>query len=248
MSKSDYYNKSGYWNSLHDYMNSRLKYDPNQIIFRELFEKYVKKGGTCFEVGCYPGNFLIYFAKEFGYKVSGIDMAARLLDVTPAYLQTNGVVPEEITRADFTHREHPKLYDLVCSFGFVEHFVNYEEIIVKHISLVKPGGTLVMSCPNLRNLQLLVYWLTDRETLSAHVVASMNLRKWKKILDLNGMRLLYHNYYGTAGFVGAPKGPSSKYKKVVQELYSRFCDKVDNHFDYPNAVLSPHLLSISEKK
>lgn len=236
-----------YWDSFHECMESNLKYDPNQILFKELFEKYIKKGGSCFEIGCHPGNFLIYFAKEFGYKVSGIDMTPSLLKKTPAYIKSNGVVADELICQDFLTYESTKTFDLVCSFGFVEHFSNYEEIIKKHISCVKEGGKLVITAPNLRGLHHIIYLLTDRVSLSAHVLSAMNLRKWRNLLEANNMRLLYHDYYQTAGYVGSPIPIKYRYQRVLIKLYKDLCSKIDERFNYPNRLLSPFLVSISEK-
>lgn len=239
---------SNFWESLYECMGSNLKYDPNQIIFKDLFEKYLKRGGSCLEIGCYPGNFLIYFSKEFDYDVSGIDIiTSQMMKETRDHLQANGVTASELLCQDFMEYKPLKLYDLVCSFGFVEHFPNYEEIIIKHISMVKPGGTLIITCPNFWGLQYLAHLLFDRECLSSHVISSMNLRKWRRILKSNNMRLIYHNYYKTAGFVRGPDTPKTRYHRVSQRAFSNFCEMIEDNVSYPNPLLSPYMISISEK-
>jgi 2-polyprenyl-3-methyl-5-hydroxy-6-metoxy-1,4-benzoquinol methylase len=36
----------------------------------------------------------------------------------------------------------------VISFGFIEHFDNPENVIQKHLDLLKPGGILIVGVPN----------------------------------------------------------------------------------------------------
>ena len=228
-------------------MEANLKYDPDQILFRDLFEKYLKRGGSCFEIGCYPGNFLIYFAKVLGYNVSGLDMTPHLLEKTPAYLQKNGVTINELIHQDFMEYKPSKVYDLVCSFGFVEHFLNYEEIITKHIQMVKTGGTLIITCPSLNGLQYYLHLLIDRKCLPSHVISAMSLRKWRRILEKNHMRLLYHNYYKTAGFVRGPDEPDTRFQRWAQRKVDIIFSEIDKRISYPNFLLSPWLVSISQR-
>lgn len=237
-----------YWESLHDCMKSNLKYDPNEIIFKVLFEKYLEKGGSCLEIGCYPGNFLIYFSKKFGYDVSGIDIVtSQMLKKTKAHLQDNGVTVNELICQDFMKYKPSESYDLVCSFGFIEHFYNYEEIIVKHINLLKPGGKLIISCPNLRIMKYLIHFIIDRRPLPFHIPSSTHLSKWRKILEANDMHVLYHNYYKTAEYVRGPEVPKYKYQRIFARLYKKLCKEIEERIYYPNSFLSPHQISISEK-
>lgn len=187
-----------FWDTL--YAHLPLAYPPSFSLFKDLFDRYLTPNGTCFEVGCYPGNFLIYLGKRFGYVVSGIDTTPYVTSRLPEHIVHNGVKIGEFYQQDFLTFESDKVYDVVCSFGFLEHFHNTEEVIEKHIRLVKPGGTLVLSCPNFRGLNYILYRLLDPATLRPHVIAAMNLRRWRRALERNGMAIQYQGYYRTAGF------------------------------------------------
>ncbi|MGR3173289.1 MAG: class I SAM-dependent methyltransferase [Candidatus Scalindua sp.] len=236
-----------YWESLYNCLEKYLKYEPDAMLFADIFKKFIKPGGTCFEVGCYPGNNLLYFAREFGYSVSGIDITPRIYSKMQKYFEANGVKPDELICDDYLTYQSSKTYDLVCSFGFVEHFRNFEEIISRHIKMVTPGGILIITCPNLAGLQYFLHLLIDRKYLPAHVISSMSLRKWRKVLEGNNMKLLYHNYYKTAGFVRGPDVPRFLFQRRILQAVTRILDEIDKRISFPNPLLSPWLISISQR-
>src|SRR5262245_46611715 len=109
-----------YWDSL--YESRQTVYEPEEVLFREVFARYLPRGGECFEIGCYPGNFLIWLAQEFGYTVSGIDATPSVKDRMPQRLALHGIKTGEFQQADFLTFTPTRTYDVVCSFGFIEHF------------------------------------------------------------------------------------------------------------------------------
>ncbi len=236
-----------YWDSLYECLETDLRYEPAAMLFTDLYKQFIKPGGTCIEIGCYPGNNLVYFAKEFGYSISGLDITPRIYTKMQKYFEINGVQLEELICKDFLIYQPSKTYDLVCSFGFVEHFRNFEEIIIKHIQLVSPGGFLVITAPNLARLQYLIHLVIDRKCLSSHVISSMSLGKWRRILEANSMRLLQHSYYKTAGFVRGPDKPVTRFQQWGQRKVQSFLKKIDERISLPNPLLSPWIVSISQK-
>ncbi len=240
------YTPDWYWESYYNSMEKYLMYNLNNIPFKDLYSKYIEAGETCFEVGCYPGNNLIYFAKEFGYSVSGIDISPRVHNQVPAHLETNGVQAEELICQDFLTFEASKTYDLVFSIGFVEHFWNWEEIIVKHTELVNRGGTLIINCPNLTHLQYLLHRLLNPRVFETHFIEAMYLDRWYRILKENGMKPLYHGYYATAGFVyGAHEQTKPQLK--LSRLVARLFRWINKRYFHPNPWISPYIMSISKK-
>jgi 2-polyprenyl-3-methyl-5-hydroxy-6-metoxy-1,4-benzoquinol methylase len=101
------------------------------------------------EVGCYPGRFMWYFNRCFGYRVEGIDYIGWCCARTRELLSDEGV-EAGIRHLDFLAWEpgEEERWDVVASFGFVEHFEDYPTIIEKHARLVRPGGWLVLEVPN----------------------------------------------------------------------------------------------------
>jgi len=223
-----------------------LVYKPHNIELQEVFQRCLKPGGSCFEVGCYPGRYLVYLGKKFGYTVNGIDATSYVLTRMPPFLEENGLKAGDIYQGEFMSFKFDKTYDVVLSFGFVEHFVNLEEVIKKHVEIVSPGGILIIACPNFRRLQYLLHWLLDPETLKRHVLTSMDLSCWKEILTSCGMETLDEGYWRTADFwADAPR--SSALAKWAIRWTERITKGIDKRTNWPNPFLSPFMYNVSRK-
>jgi hypothetical protein len=100
-------------------------------------------------------------------------------------------------KADFFALEPVPEFDLVYSLGFLEHFTNWEEVLRRHAAWTKPGGTVIVTCPNFRGaLQRSIRMLLDRENLSRHYIPSMNPDAWASILEREGMTVTFAGYFG----------------------------------------------------
>jgi SAM-dependent methyltransferase len=234
-----------YWDS--GYKNLTLEYRPERIMFKDLFERTLIAGGECFEVGCYPGDYLVYLGQHFGYTVSGVDTTPYVLDRLPNFLAQNGVRVGILVQEDFLHFTPDQTYDLVCSFGFIEHFENYEAVLQKHIELVRPGGILVISCPNFTGAQYLFHFLFDRANLRRHVMKAMNLKGWHQILRSEGMEILESGHVDTVDFWVDQPNQTRLARAIVRRLVW-LARKVNRRFNWPNPFFSPFMICISRKK
>lgn len=221
-------------------------FDEDRLGFRDIFDQYFTPGGTCFEVGCYPGRFLAYLCNRFGYTANGIDWTPFVRTRMPAFLSRHGVRLGEFFCEDFEKFRCGQTFDLVYSLGFIEHFSNLEEIIRRHIELVKVGGTLFLSCPNFRGLQFFFHRIFDTENLRAHVTPTMNLARWRRVLEASGMEILRDGYYRTVGFWTSPESTNGLMRSVSGSI-AELAERLDPHFDAPNRWVSPHMFSVSRK-
>lgn len=170
---------------------------------RRWIEQWVPPGrGSCFEIGCYPGRYLAVFG-ELGYRLSGIDLTSLVTDRLPAWLSAMGYQLGEFNCENFF--QFTKLtndrYDIVCSFGFVEHFQEWREVLECHSRLVKPGGLLLVSVPNFRGtIQRRLRELFDWENLARHNLEAMCPEEWSKVLVLLGFETLFSGSFGRFDF------------------------------------------------
>jgi len=112
-------------------------------------------------------------------------------------------------------------YDLVCSFGFVEHFRNWEEILVKHVGLIAPSGWLIVATPNFRGLvQRLLHAYLDRNNMMRHNLAAMNTRQWARIVERAGLSVKFSGCFGGFDFWADPVDLSFVQKKVLNGVAS----------------------------
>lgn len=223
---------------------ARIKPD-HRIAFQDIFEKFAQGGGELFEVGCYPSTFSVFLAKRYKYRVNGIDFIPSYRERLIPDLLKQGISVGDFSEGDFLVFHPSSQYDLVCSFGFIEHFVDTEGIIVKHIDLVKKGGILIMTCPNFLGANYLLHKYLDGENLANHNLNAMDLILWRNVLTSHNMEILYHDYYGTFGFWGGKfmvgwKRPVAFSIDIVLRIF-------DSMIDRPSSKFSPYLISVSRR-
>jgi len=233
-----------YWDDI--YAARDLRYEPEDVPFKDLFDRFMPQGGTCFEVGCYPGSFLIYLGNRFGYTVSGIDTTPQTESALPQHVRDQGVRVGSITQRDFFTLTEEEQYDVVCSFGFLEHFQNFTDVIERHAMMVRPGGTLFLSCPNFRKLQFLLHRWLDPVNLSRHVLSAMDLAVWEAVLRAKGFQIEFSGYYRTAGF-WAEDSPRNIFHRNAMYYARRLLHRIDCRFSFPNSWLSPYMVCIAKR-
>lgn len=144
--------------------------------FFDLCKKYLtnKWYANIFEVWCAPGNFLIHFYKKYWYTPYGIEYSKQGYDKTLANMKANKT-GWEILYWDFfdesflaAHKEH---YDVVMSLWFIEHYDDPSQAIRQHFDLVKKGGTVIITIPNLHGLNKV---FVPQNILDIHNIGIMN--------------------------------------------------------------------------
>lgn len=169
--------------------------------FKEILNEHLSKNnGIALEIGCVPGTFLAYICKEFGYYPEGIDFDEKAIELTSKTLEDVGITKFKIHKEDFNKWEAKKKYDLVCSFGFVEHFDDATEIIKKHIDLMKRKGKLIIEIPNFSGFNGFLHRLVDKPNLLQHNTSIMNMDFFERLAKKNKLKVLYLGYYGSFHF------------------------------------------------
>jgi 2-polyprenyl-3-methyl-5-hydroxy-6-metoxy-1,4-benzoquinol methylase len=232
-----------YWDD--GYEALPMSYRPERVELKDVFARHISTGDACLEIGCYPGDYLIYLGRTFGCTVSGVDLTPKV-ELLAEHIRKNGALVGTIEKLDFIAMQETTTYDVVFSWGFIEHFENFEEIIEKHARLVKPGGKLILGCPNFRNLQYLLHLLCDPINLRRHNLRAMDLKKWRRTLRVAGLSVLECGFYRTAQFwVDTPRLiPGIGH--IVYRL-QKTCDWIDSHIAYPNTLLSPYIYIVARK-
>ncbi len=186
--KSDYVSQK-HWDDGYEH-HSLMMAEPNDPI-RQLLERHLpRKPLSSFELGCYPGRYLSVLG-SLGHTISGIDLTLKINSALPEWLDSLGFKVGTLTQADvFTHNPTDK-YDVVCSFGLIEHFTNWEELFLKHASLVRSGGYLVISTPNFRSaLQKTLHNSLDDINLARHNLESMDPERWHYLATESGFEVI----------------------------------------------------------
>ncbi len=222
-------------------------YNETRVPYKDLFERFLAPGASCFEVGFLPGDILVYLSRRFHFVANGIDLTPFKESEVRERMERNGATVGRLINGDFLSLTPEEKYDVVCSFGFLEHFSDPEDIIRKSTEFLRPGGTLVISCPNFAGAQFIMHHWLDRENLQNHNIRAMDLGLWRRVLEKSGMRILFQGYYGTFGFWTAYSLKDSYLKRAVAYSISRIAQAADSLIHYPNALFSPSMVSFSHR-
>ncbi len=153
------------------------------------FEKYLPKcqDWTVLEVGACPGTHLLAMSLSRGYRPVALDY---LSDVhrLPEKFREYGIDDLEVIEANFLTFGTDRKFNVVMSFGFLEHFENPSKILTKHWDLVAPGGFLFVGVPIFGPLQMMLrrFVLTPEKlawTLSAHNQKIMDLKVLRDLCE-----------------------------------------------------------------
>lgn len=223
--------------------------------FSKVMESFIdfKKVKSYMEIGGAPGVIMTYIHNKYNVEVSAIDF------VNKSYIENvmkeNNITNYHVYEADFTEfdtESHTKKYDLVASWGFVEHFeINTcKNIIEKQKNLVEKNGYLIIELPNIRKFNWLLYRIFNKKLLDIHNMETMSIPFLREqILKNDDYKLLYGNYYLTC-FLGY--NSSSDYLKKHMILKNLFVTmqnlmkklKIDN---IQNQTFSPYILMIAKR-
>lgn len=196
--KSETLVDQSYWDN--SYVLVKPQIVPANDQLRLWLEKYVPNGNglDCLEVGCYPARYLSVLG-ELGYTLHGVDL-------TPDVSTLKKYLSEKYRTGDFIHADFLKFnsekkYDLVCSFGFIEHFTNWKEVLIKHADLVSPNGLIVIETPNFEGwFQQLIHKNFDNLNFLRHNIDSMRPDLWSEILEKQGFEIIRSEYFGAFEF------------------------------------------------
>lgn len=244
-----------YWNQ--SYTNYEFRIADNNVTreFDRLLEEIgllPEFGSSCFEVGCYPGGYLAYFGKKYGYVVNGVDLTDQLNENLSKWLVTENIKVGKIERDDFSNYINSLykdriVFDFVYSCGFIEHFKNYNDVLLEHDKILKPNGLLLITTPNFRGaIQNILHRLVDKENLKRHVVAAMNPGDWEKVLCNKGYDILYKGYFGGFEFWSDVQ-KRNLLQKVLNRIMTGCSNKLKSKHIKNCSAYSPYCILLAKK-
>jgi SAM-dependent methyltransferase len=170
----------------------------NEIL--DVFDKYLPVNENCLalEIGGAPGQYLMYMAKAYKYQPHSLDYSETgneqtLRNFRAARMQVR--VYKKDLFAGNCERDMPQ-FDLVYSLGFIEHFDDLNEVVKRHVALLKPGGTLLLGTPNLRGIYRFFLCRTAPDHVAVHNLDTMNLSNWDSFENELGLKRLFRGYIG----------------------------------------------------
>jgi 2-polyprenyl-3-methyl-5-hydroxy-6-metoxy-1,4-benzoquinol methylase len=113
-------------------------------------------------------------------------------------LNANDLTEDDIAviEGDLFKYEPKEKYDSVLSCGLIEHFNDTKDIIARHLTFLKPGGTLFITLPNFTGVNGWVQRKYDMSNYEKHNISSMNPQLLAAYCKELGLKNVEANYYG----------------------------------------------------
>lgn len=140
--------KPGMWDERWEKVDLEKLYFPRSYsmedkVVIDVTKKYLMEGARILEGGCGLGD-KVYFLKQSGYNVTGVDNASKTVEKVHEFM------PElDIRYGDLRQLDYPdNFFDGYWSFGVIEHFYDgYDHIVREMLRILKPGGYLFLTVP-----------------------------------------------------------------------------------------------------
>jgi len=151
--------------------------------FDEAFSGFECRGKKLLELGCGNSSYLPYFAKKYGFSIHGIDYSESGCILARQMCALNSVDSEIICADIFCPPvELFGQFDVVVSFGVLEHFTDTSSALSKFAKYLRPGGTILTVVPNMKGLTGLGQKYINSDIYDLH-----------ELIDLNRMRNAHEN-------------------------------------------------------
>jgi 2-polyprenyl-3-methyl-5-hydroxy-6-metoxy-1,4-benzoquinol methylase len=126
-------------------------------------------GATLLEIGCANSAWLPYFAAR-GFDCVGLDYSIPGCERARDRIRRSGVTAEVVC-SDATKPPTNMVarFDVVVSFGVVEHFEETSEVVSVFSQYLRPGGFLVTEVPNMRGMVGFLQRAVSKRVFQLHV-------------------------------------------------------------------------------
>jgi 2-polyprenyl-3-methyl-5-hydroxy-6-metoxy-1,4-benzoquinol methylase len=238
---------------LDNYVNVRF-----HEFFSSLFSKTGSRGKLLLEVGCAKSAWLPYFSQQFGFRVSGLDYSETGCRQSEEILSNAGV-QGEIVCADFFAPPASLIgrFDVLVTFGVVEHFADTRSCIEALLRFLKPGGLLVTIIPNMTGWIGTIQKQVNRPVYDIHVPLDarslMKVHQPVRVKVLSCQYFLFTNF-GVPNLNGLdPRSPGWKIKNIFLKILfhmSKLTWWWESAFRHlpPNRWTSPYIHCVAQKE
>jgi SAM-dependent methyltransferase len=231
----------GYWDSY--WRDLRL---PQEIVrgqpgsyasqILDVFERHLGKGSgrSALEIGGAPGQYLAYVAKTREYSISCLDYSDIGCEKTRENLRLLGLAATVYEGDLFSDAMDLPYFDVVYSLGLIEHFSDLTGIVERHLRFLRPGGLLLLGCPNLTGINYLFLRSLAPGLLARHNLETMKATRWREFELRFGLAVLFKGYVG--GFEAQVLDRSevdTRHNRILLRIV-RVLRRLQN--DYPNRL------------
>ena len=216
LTDKEHWEEKGYWSSQQENSSknnvkikgslpktlSTKRYD-EYLLFDVIFRKHIPNNPDikAVELGSAPGDFLVKLRQKFGYDVYGVEYSKKgtvknKSNFTQHDIPETHVINDDCLSEGFV-AQHDESFDLVISRGLIEHFTDPHPVIMSHLNILRPGGNLVVSIPNLRGIYYFWSKYMEDDFLDTHNFDIMARDPFQDLFDIPELEEKFCGYYGT---------------------------------------------------
>jgi 2-polyprenyl-3-methyl-5-hydroxy-6-metoxy-1,4-benzoquinol methylase len=239
--------------------------NPNTYLYSitmKYADKFLSKSEykTFFEVGCGSSGWLPYFANEYRYLVSGLDYSEVGCELAKKNLDLLNIKYGDIYCKDFFQPlpTEGKKYDVVFSYGVIEHFSEPEKIIKIFDTFLNDGGVMITLVPNFKGLIGRLTKIFIKDVYDIHNI--IDPEQLESYHTANNLVILRNGYAGIFAFGVMPLVKSNHwllrsntFRRQAMLLFIKAFDKIAGAvfkslpFDLSSRLFSPYLICIAKK-
>lgn len=218
----------------------KRKYYFGDILSKLIRENSVK---AAIELGGFPGYYATYLRKYEQIETTLLDYFIHE-DITRQLLEANGLDAGcvEIIEADLFNYTSVNQYDMVLSFGLIEHFEDTRTIIETHLQFLKEEGVLFITLPNFRGLNGWVQKTFDPENYQKHNIKSMDPEMLAQCFRDFGLKNVSSCYYGKFSVWLENKSQKSFFAKALVKTIWIAGKLLTKIVPFESRIFSPYII------
>ncbi len=184
----------------HDLYRGQPEFHERLELWGRLIDRYAPRGGFALDLGCGPGIFSFMLAQHCE-RVIGVDGSAEMVAKCELQRSERGVANVSFRQGLLPDVDEAALQgaDMLISSSVIEYVPDLSATLALFARLLKPGGLLILSMPNVLSLsrlqQRVKYRLTGEPAVYAHIKHFSSPRGLSRRLRPHGFELLEKHYY-----------------------------------------------------
>lgn len=163
-----------------------------------IIKKYIPsfsnpKARIC-EIGSGDGKLLRKFASILGCRPCGVEYSKEAAKEA-SKIGIKSIVCDAFDK-EFL-KKYKNYFDVVYSYGFIEHFMPPEKAVKIHFEILKPGGYVMIQIPRLKGFNFLKVKLLRPDFIPMHNFNIMNEDRLAKVCKSSNIEKIFCKNYGT---------------------------------------------------
>lgn len=263
MKKNNKLSEKTYWDSVLEKANlPRLNTNKNfnfkitMNFLDNILNQY--KGKSLIEIGCGSSGWLPYFANTYNFQISGLDYSEVGCKLAIENLKMQNIHYEDIFCKDLFEFgcTNGKKFDVVFSYGVIEHFNDPKKLIQIFYNMLNPGGIIISLVPNLVGLNGILTKYSMKSIYDMHITITKD--QLIKYHQLDGLLNIKTNYVGPMCLSVLPLDKSKHWlinrANIFFNIFYRIASKSIRIFyslnpqNVSSRFFSPYVIGVYKKK